>query len=154
MDKWIHSPPILQRKVLLTLLLGIGSISIGAVMFYLSRDRTLLVLSILILLGCTFRSARLLQVILREDYDIIAGTCTNISAVPFRKYRKINLLDQAGNEIKLLLGKQQPVKPGSSYRFYFQRNGPAPSGNDYLDAMLSTNLFLGYEEWYPEISEK
>lgn len=153
MEKWIHSPPLLQRKVLLTLFLGIGSISVAAVMFFLSRDRTLLMLSILILIGCIFRSIRLLQVIIREDYDIVTGICTNVTAVPFRRYRKIFLLDEAGNETTLLLGKQQPVKPGASYRFYFQRNGPVPSGNDYLDAMLSTNIFLGYEEWYPEVTE-
>lgn len=153
MDKWIHSPPLLQRKVLLTLFLGVGSISVAAVMFFLSKDSTLLMLSIFILLGCIFRSIGYLQVILKEDYNVVTGTCTNIIAVPFRRYRKIFLLDEAGNETTLLLGKQQLIKPGASYRFYFQRNGPAPLGNDYLDAMLSTNIFLGYEEWYPEVPE-
>ena len=151
MEHWIHCPPLLQRKVLFTLLLGLGSISIAGVMFFLSRDHTLLILSIFILLGCIIRSINLFLIIIRNHYDTVIGTCTNICAIPFRRYRKIYLLDDAGNETVLLLEKQHPIKPGASYRFYFQRNGTAPLGNDYLDAMLSTNVFLGYEEWYPEV---
>ena len=90
----------------------------------------------------------------RNEYDIVTGTCLGIIAVPFHRYRKILLLTDAGNETTLLLGKQHRIKPGTSYRFYFQRNGPAPLGNDYLDAILSTNLFLGYEEWHPEITDE
>ena len=153
MENWIHSPPLLQRKVLFTLLLGIGSISIAGVMIFLSRDYTLLILSTFILFCCIFRSFSLLLIITKKDYDTVVGTCTNIIAVPFHRYRKIFLLDESGNETTLLLGKQHTIKPGTSYRFYFQRNGPVPLGNDYLDAMLSTNIFLGYEEWYPEISD-
>lgn len=149
MEKWIHSPPLLQKRVLLTLFLGVGSISIATVMFFLSKDLTLLILSIVIFLCCIGRSIKLLHIIAAENYDIVTGTCTNIITVPFRKYRKVFLLDEAGNETTLLLGKQQMVRPGASYRFYFQRNGPAPLGNDYLDAMLSTNIFLGCEEFYP-----
>ena len=154
MEHWFHSPPLLQRKVLFTLLLGIGSISIAGVMFFLSKDHTLLILSLCILLGCIIRSTNLFLVIIQNNYDTVIGTCTNIIAVPFRRYRKILLIDDDGNETTLLLEKQHPIRPGASYRFYFQRNGYVPLGNDYLDAMLSTNGFLGYEEWYPEVSDE
>lgn len=154
MENWNHSPPVLTKKVLFTLLLGIGCVSIAAAIFFHSRDSTLLVLGILIFSGCVFRSISLLWTIGKDGYDTVIGTCTNIETVPFRRYQKIYLLDEAGNEITLLLGKYQAVKPGASYRFYFQRNGPTPSGNDYLDAMLSANSFLGCEEWFPEKPEE
>lgn len=150
MEQWLHSPPLLQRKVLFTLFLGIGVISIAGVLFYLSKDNTLLLLSIFILLSCIIRSISLFLVIAQNKYDTVIGTCTNIIAVPFRRYQKIIILDDVGNETTLLLGKQYPIKPGASYCFYFQHNGSVPLGNDYLDAMLATNVFLGYEEWYPE----
>lgn len=150
MEQWLHSPPLLQRKVLFTLFLGIGVISIAGVMFFLSKDNTLLLLSILILFSCISRSISLFLVIVQNKYDIVIGTCTNIIDVPLRRYRKIIILDDTGNETTLLLGKQYHIKPGSSYCFYFQRNGAVPIGNDYLDAMLATNVFLGYEEWVPE----
>lgn len=150
MEHWIHSPPLLQRKVFFTLLLGIGNICIACVMFYVSRDYILLILSICILLGCFIRCINLFLIIVRKEYDIVIGTCTCIHAAPFRKYRKIFLMDNTGNETTLLIGKQHLIKQGASYRFYFQRNGSVPLGNDYLDAMLSTNVFLGYEEWFPD----
>ena len=141
MEHWIHSPPLLQKKILFTLFLGIGSISIAGVMFYLSKDHTLLILSVFILFGCIIRSINLFLTITQNKYDTVIGTCTGILAVPFRRYRKIFLVDDAGNET-------------TSYRFYFKRNGAVPIGNDYLDAMLSANTFLGYEEWYPEVSDE
>lgn len=152
MEQWLQSPPLLQRKVLFTLLLGLGNISIAGVMFFLSKDHTLLLLSIFILAGCIIRSIRLFLVIVRNHYDTLTGTCIDIIAVPFHKYRKIILLDNDGNTTTLLLGKPCQIKPGASYRFYFQRNETAPVGNDYLDTLLSTNTFLGYEEWYPDIA--
>lgn len=152
MEQWLHSPPLLQRKVLFTLFLGVGTISIAGVMFFLSKDYTLLLLSICILIGCIIRSISLFWVIVRGNYETVMGICTNIIAVPFYSYRRIILQDDAGNTTTLLLGKQHQIKPGASYRFYFQRNKAAPVGNDYLDAMLSTNTFLGYEEWYGNVN--
>lgn len=152
MEQWLHSPTLLQRKVLFTLFLGVGTISIAGVMFFLSKDHTLLLLSIFILIGCIIRSISLFLVIVRGNYDTVIGTCTNIIAVPFHRYQKIILQDDAGNTTTLLLGKPHQIKPGASYRFYFQRNKAAPVGNDYLDAMLSTNTFLGYEEWYGNVN--
>ena len=154
MEHWIHSPPLLQRKVLFTLFLGIGSISIAGVMFFLSKDYTLLILSIFILIGCIIRSITLFLIIAQTKYDTVTGTCTGILAVPFRRYRKVFLVNDAGDETTLLLGKDCLIKPGTAYRFYFKLSGTVPTGNDYLDAMLSTNGFLGYEEWYPEVSDE
>ena len=150
MEHWIHSPPLLQRRVFFTMLLGIGSISIAGVMFFLSKDHILLTLSSLILFCCITRSINLLRIIVQKKYETVTGICNNISPIPLHRYRKIYLLDDAGNEFALLLDKRYPIKPGSSYRFYFQQNGTIPFGNDYLDAMFSASDFLGYEEWFPE----
>lgn len=148
MVQWIRCPPLLRRRMAGTLLVGIGSICIGVVVFILSRDSVLLSLSGMILLGCLFQCGSLWRMAARGEYETVSGLCTGISNVPFRSYRKIVLLDEEGNETTLLLGKQQRIKPGASYRFYFRRNGPATFGNDYLDAMLSVNGFLGYEELF------
>ena len=50
-----------------------------------------------------------------------------------------------GMEITLLLSKSARLKIGAPYRFYFQKGARPAVGNDYLDAALSTNSFLGYE---------
>ena len=46
---------------------------------------------------------------------------------------------------ELLLSKSALLKIGEPYRFYFQKGSRPVVGNDYLDAALSTNSFLGYE---------
>ena len=50
-----------------------------------------------------------------------------------------------GMEITLLLSKSTWLKIGAPYRFYFQKGTRSTVGNDYLDAALLTNSFLGYE---------
>ena len=62
-----------------------------------------------------------------------------------RQYRKIQLIDEQGAERTLLLSKSAKFQIGSRYRFYFQSSSRPTVGNDYLDAALSTNSFLGYE---------
>lgn len=151
MEKWIHSPPLLQQKIVLTLFLGVGIMGVATVMFFLSKDHILLVLAACIFLGCVLKSIRFWGIIVREEYETVTGICIGIQAVPFRRYRKIFLQDEAGNETILLLEKRQPLKPGCSYRFYFQRNGPVSVGSEYLDAMFSADHFLGCEEQHPEI---
>lgn len=146
MAKWIRCPPLLKWRLMCTLLVGIGSISIALVVFLVSKDRILLSLSSMIFLGCLCRCGDLWHTIAREEYEMVTGICTGINSVPFRKYRRVYLLDEEGNETTLLLKKQQRIKPGASYRFYFKKNAPASLGSDYLDAMLATNQFLGCEE--------
>ncbi len=150
MEQWQHSPALLKKKTIFTLLLGIGIISVALVMFSVSGDRTLLVLSLLILAGCLMRCISFMLIILRHSYETVTGTCTGVLTIPFRKYKKVFLQDEAGNETTLLLGKQYPVKSGACYRFYFRCNGSIPLGNDYLDATFLADSFLGCEEWYPE----
>ena len=45
----------------------------------------------------------------------------------------------------MLLSKTAKFQIGARYRFYFQKGSRPAIGNDYLDATLSTNNFLGYE---------
>lgn len=148
MMTWIRCPPLLKRRLAGILFVGIGSISIALVVFVVTADRMLLALSCMIFLGCLCRCGSLWRTITREDYETVTGMCTAIDNVPFRKYRKVYLLDEEGNETTLLLEKQQRIKPGSFYRFYFKKNTLASLGSDYLDAMLATNQFLGCEEIY------
>ena len=58
---------------------------------------------------------------------------------------KIQLIDEQGAERTLLLSKTAKFQIGARYRFYFQKGSRPAVGNDYLDAALSTNSFLGYE---------
>ena len=80
-----------------------------------------------------------------KNYEVVEGICAGISTPMFRRYRKVHLIDSHGIEISLLLSKSARLKIGAPYRFYFQKGARPAVGNDYLDAALSTNSFLGYE---------
>lgn len=149
MEQWLNAPFTLRLKVFLILFMGIGSLFIAAIVFFLSHDRLLLILSGIIFGGCLFRSAGLLVVILCGDYETITGVCTAVTSLPLRRYRKIELTDRQGSAIILLLGKQVKIKPGGCYCFYFRKASHPSLGSEYLDASLSTDLFLGYDSSLP-----
>lgn len=150
MDKWINAPFTLRIKVVITLLIGIGSLILAAILFPVSHDRILIILSGMIFGFCLCRSIDILLLILRGSYEAITGTCTAVSPQPLRRYRKIALVDAHGAEIILLLGKQLKIKPGSCYCFYFRKTSFPRLGSEYLDAALATDLFLGYNSGLPD----
>lgn len=146
MEKWRAFPFVLQRRIFFTLLTGAGSVVVSTVICIISQDRILLGLSGLIFFCCLLRSKSLWTSASQNRYEVIKGTCTGITAPKLGKYRKIELIDEHGTEITLLLSKEIKVKIGTQYCFYFQNDHRFPTGNEYLDASLSTNSFLGCEE--------
>lgn len=149
MEAWLNTPFTLRLKVFLILLMGIGSLLAAAIVFFVSHDRLLLILSGIIFGCCLFRSTDLLIVILRGDYETITGICTAVTSQPFRRYHKIELTDSQGNAVILLLGKQVKIKLDGCYCFYFRKASRPSLGSEYLDASLSTDLFLGYDSALP-----
>ena len=90
---------------------------------------------------------------------MVEGTCVGIVPKPLRKYRKIRIMDDDGNESALLLGKHSKIQIGFRYRFYFKKTQRLTLGSEYFDAALSSDCFLGFEELgeldeHPEPPEK
>lgn len=146
MKRWKTCPIVLKRKAVLTILTGACCISVTFLVFLICKDRMLLVLGTAFFLGCLIRSGSLLHTMIYQKYDTVTGVCIGSCSSLLHRYRKIYLVDDSGNETALLLGKQERIKKGALYRFYFQTNSHIPWGSDYLDATLSTHTFLGYEE--------
>ncbi|MDE6640451.1 MAG: hypothetical protein K2K63_08005 [Acetatifactor sp.] len=139
-------PPVLRGKAVLTFLTGAGVGMVAIIVYAVSKDRTMLTMGSILFLWCLLRGGILWRIISTGHYECVTGVCTLVTQPPFRRYKKVHLTLEDGNETTLLLGMQTKIKPDTWYRFYFQ-NSPAPRlGNDYLDAALSTNVFLGFEE--------
>ena len=83
----------------------------------------------------------------------MSGTCTGVTLSPLRRYRRVRITDLYGREQTLLLSGQTAVQIGSQYCFYFQKENRPLLGNDYLDTMLPTNAFLGYEKLMEHCAE-
>ena len=146
MEKIKNAPVPLRRKFYITGLLGILCLLIGIAMYFFARDRTMLLLSSVVCILSICKAYTLLRTITTEQYEVVEGTCVGITPKPLRKYRKIRIMDDEGNESSLLLNKQSKVKIGYRYRFYFKNTQRLTWGNDYMDSSLSSDCFLGYEE--------
>ena len=145
MEQWILFPTVLQRKFLLTLLAGIASAGISAIICVATKDHILLSLEIIVLCACLISCRGIWATATHKNYEVVEGICAGISTPMLRRYRKVHLIDSHGTEITLLLSKSARLKIGEPYRFYFQKGARPTVGNDYLDAALSMNSFLGYE---------
>ena len=143
MEQWILFPTVLQRKFLLTLLAGIASAGISAIICVATKDHILLSLGIIVLCACLISCRGIWATATHKNYEVVEGICAGISTPMLRRYRKVHLIDSHGTEITLLLSKSARLKIGSPY---LQKGARPAVGNEYLDAALSTNNFLGYEE--------
>lgn len=136
----------LKKKMFLTCAVGIGYLLMGIGMSILLKDTIMLFLSLAV---CAFSVGKALDyylIIGGEGYEIVEGTCVAIMPKLLRKYRKIKIIDDDGNESTMLLGKHSRVKIGYRYRFYFKETKRLSVDSEYLDSLLSSDCFLGYEE--------
>lgn len=146
-------PAPLLRKIILTPLLGSVCMILGIAMFWGTKDRTLLILSGVLLAMCAYKGFRYYQTAVTGRYETVCGTCIRIAPQIIGKLRKIYLMDDAGVETVLRLPKQQRFTIGSRYRFYFAKVSGLAVGGEYLDALFSTGAFLGYEQLEIEETE-
>ena len=138
-NQWNQFPFVLRRKILLTFLAGLASIALSLIIFIITTDHILLVLGSIIFLASLVLVRSLWSTIARGQYEIVEGVCSSVVSP------MIQLIDEQGAERTLLLSKSAKFQIGARYRFYFQSSNHPTVGNDYLDAALSTNSFLGYE---------
>lgn len=146
MEKIKEAPAPLKRKLFLTCIVGTVCLLVGLAMFLFLKDKMMLFLSLAV---CVFSAGKVIdfyRVITGEKYEIVEGTCVAVMPKPLRKYRKIKIMDDNGNESTMLLGKQSKVKIGYRYRFFFKETQHISLGSEYLDSAMSSDCFLGYEE--------
>lgn len=145
MDKWTSFPAPLKRKILLTALVGIGCLLIGAAFTIFAKDTMMLFLSIAVCTFSFYKAFAMFRVASKKDYEIVEGTCSAIVPKLLPKFRKIKITDDEGNETTLLLSKQSKVTIGERYRFYFKKTTRVTLGNEYFDSAMTSDCFLGYE---------
>ena len=140
-------PKPLLRRLVLTFLVGTGCFFTGLVLFLHQKDISFFILSILLFAGSAIKAVLLGLQIKRKTYFVLEGICTDVRLRLFRNSHDIVLTDQDGNEHLLRIGKDQKIRPGVSYRFYFRTSESIQSGQSPLlaKAVLTDNL-LGMEE--------
>ncbi|MBQ8848752.1 MAG: hypothetical protein IJ011_00285 [Clostridia bacterium] len=145
MENWKNAPAPLKRKLVLTVSAGILCLLVGVAMCVYSKDNMMLFLSLAVFGVSIYKAYTVYRVVSKQQYEIIEGICIGVIPKPLQRFRKVRIKDNDGNETTLLLNKQSKVKIGDRYRFYFQKTSRVALGSDYLDTVLSSDCFLGYE---------
>jgi hypothetical protein len=144
--QWKGYRYVLVRRVFLTLLTGAAGAVVGLAGFLAAGDRILLGLSVAVCLCSLWKGILLWGVIKGGGYETVEGVCVGVTSPPFRRYKKIRIIDGNGMEGSLLLHSQARIRIGYRYRFFFKKGGGNYFKGEYLSAMLETGLFLGHEE--------
>ncbi len=110
MSKLKNCPFPLKRKMFLGALIGIICLLIGVTISLYTKDKMMLCLSIAVFVFSIMKALNMYKIITEKKYEIIEGTCIGIVPRPLRKLRKIQIIDDDGNEISLLLNKQIKVE--------------------------------------------
>lgn len=142
MKQW---PPVLLRRWLLTVALGLGFLVVGLAVWLALRDRTFLYLSGVVFLLSLGRAVMLFRCFLLGDYEVLEGVCIQTAQFPLQRYRKVRFMNAEEQEFTLMLGKQQRVQVGSQYRLYLQRGKNLPLPGGWLSASLAAGNLLGIE---------
>ena len=154
MDKWKRFPVVFRRKILLTALTGIGCGTVAAVVFFVSNDRTMMMLGAIILLMCAYKTISFWNCAAGEHYHVLSGHCHIPKSYSPLRIRKVILTDSNGVETTLLLDRKAGIKDGLYYRLYFQGALPEKTGNERLDAAMRSDALIGLEQIEPEDIEK
>ena len=138
-------PKVLQQKILYTLLIGAGCFLFGVAYGLYARDRIFVLLSGVVLVFSLYRGWELYRIISQGRYEVIEGVCVGVVPTLLRRQFTVRIMDDDGIETSLQLGKQAKVKMGVRYRFYFKQGERTTLESDFLNTMLASDLFLGYE---------
>lgn len=142
----IDFPTPLRRRLIVTTIIGVACFLIGFALFLFMKDQTTLLLSLTVLAMSIGKAISYYRILSNQSYEIVEGTCVAIAPKPLRKYRKVKIMDNDGNEISLLLDKQSKIKIGYQYKFYFKETDRITIGSEYFDSALNSDCFLGFEE--------
>lgn len=140
-----HPAPLRQRFYLL-IVVGITFLIAGICVSIIFNDTVMLVLSVIVCVFCFIKAGCHYMTVINSRYETISGVCVSVTPRFLRRQKKIKINDVDGNERTLLLSKHSRVKTGVRYNFYFKTVKHISIDNDYFDALLSSDCFLGYEE--------
>ena len=117
MKKILAWPAPLLQKWLLSLLLCLPFLA-AAIVSAFSGDRTLLILSALLLLFCGVRCAELYVLLANGRYHAEEGVCLSVSSIPFQRQRRVMLQKADGKQLVFFIEKNKRPSVGQAYRVY------------------------------------
>ncbi len=138
-------PAPLRSKIIITMLIGLGCLILGVAYFFMAHDTIFLCLSGIIFVVSIVKALGYFNIAKKKQYETVVGTCVFIAPVMLRKFMKIKIMDAEGVETTVNLRKGSKLKIGEKYCLYFKRNTTRIVESDFIETMLATDNFLGFE---------
>lgn len=138
-------PTPLFRKILFSVIIGVGCLLVSTVYCMSGNDSILLYMGIAVFCFSLWKAWSVYRISVKQQFELLEGICTTISCKPIGKLQIVKITNADGVESTLRLLKNCRLKVGEKYRFYFSETNSALTGNNYLDTVLTTGSFLGYE---------
>ncbi len=143
-------PSPLLKKIYITAIIGFGSIILGVSYHLIYPDKVFLFMSLFIFIASMVKSVEYYFIYKNKKYELIEGVCTEIGATLFGKFLKVKITDDENVETTIKINKDNSLKIGEKYKFYFKTGGIKTSELNYANTLLATDNFLGYEIVFKE----
>lgn len=137
---------IFFRKRLYSAAIGVGCLIIGLSYGMLTKDKILIILSVVLVALCIGKIIELYLIEKKKRYEMVAGKCIGNSLGFLARYRNIRIETDEG-VVEICVPKNIKLQTGNSYIFYFKEvhSDISEFGNKMKEKILSDN-FLGSEE--------
>lgn len=143
-------PKPLFHKLVVQAAISFFCILFGCAFAFRMHDTVFLIMSLFIGSCCLVSCFLLYQLIHRQEYLILSGTCTGKEVSALKKTQQIHFTDVTGTEQVFIVAKHVKLLQGHTYDIYFCK----PRVNDLPLSSVITDGFLGFEEISTELAKQ
>lgn len=118
----------------------------GTIWGIASSDKTILMLSLALLVAGAFKVITLYQVAAAGDFDVYEGTVSLNRTIPLRKRHELQLLTTDGEAVQLILSGRSNIVAGVEYRLYVQSAASDSYSLSLPETLRPSRTLLGYEQ--------
>ena len=134
-------PKPLLSKLVAQAAIGFFCVLFGCIIGLQTKDKILLIMSLVIGACCLIRCISLHHLIHSGSYLIVEGYCSKRDVSPLKKTQQIHLIGTDDREYQFTTDKSVKLLQGHYYRMYFRKS----PYNEEESMGISDNL-LGFEE--------
>ena len=118
----------------------------GTIWGIASSDKTILMLSLALLVAGALKVITLYQVAAAGDFDVYEGTVSLNRTIPLRKRHELQLITTDGEAVQLILSGRSNLTTGVEYRLYVQSGASDPYSLSLPETLRPARTLLGYEQ--------
>ena len=117
----------------------------GTIWGIASSDKTILMLSLALLVAGALKVITLYQVAAAGNFDVYEGTVSLNRTIPLRKRHELQLITTDGEAVQVILSGRSNLTAGVEYRLYVQSGTSDSYSLSLPETLRPARTLLGYE---------